>query len=114
MPSKLKVVFFRTASKAEPVRDWLKDQPKEDMRTIGSDIKTVQFGWPIGMPVVRKIENRLWEVRSRVKDGIVRTFFTVEEEFMVLLHVFKKKTTKTPPNELKIARKRMKEYHHEN
>ena len=59
------VVFFRTASGSEPVRDWLKSLPREQRRIIGEDIKTVQFGWPLGMPLVRKLDKRLWEVRSR-------------------------------------------------
>lgn len=87
---KLKVSFFCTSSQKEPVRDWIQEQPKEDMKIIGEDIKTVQFGWPVGMPVVRKIENKLWEVRSRVKDGIVRTFFTVDNNRMILLHILGK------------------------
>ena len=59
------VFFFRTASGSEPVRDWLKSLPREQRRIIGEDIKTVQFGWPLGMPLVRKLDKRLWEVRSR-------------------------------------------------
>jgi hypothetical protein len=53
----LKVKFFQTASGNEPVREWLKslDRP-EDRRAIGEDIKTVQYGWPKGMPMVEKIE----------------------------------------------------------
>ena len=40
----LEVVFYRTDSGAEPVRDWLKGLPRVDKRVIGSDIKTVQYG----------------------------------------------------------------------
>ena len=48
----LDVRFFRTDAGAEPVREWLKDLPAVDRKTIGEDIKTVQFGWPLGMPLV--------------------------------------------------------------
>ncbi len=44
------------------------------------------------MPLIRKIEKDLWEVRSTIKDGIARTFFTVEKDIMVLLHGFVKKS----------------------
>lgn len=46
-------------------------------KAIGADIKTVQFGWPVGMPVVRKLEPGLWEVRSQIPEGIARVLFTV-------------------------------------
>jgi len=42
--------FFRTASWAEPVREWLKSLPSAERRAIGEDIKTVEWGWPLGMP----------------------------------------------------------------
>jgi len=107
----LTVKFFRTDSGREPVRDWLKnDLSAEDRRAIGTDIKTAQFGWPIGMPVVRKIEPNLWEVRSRIKDGIARTFFTVFGSDMILLHGFVKKSQQTPRIELQTARDRLKEF----
>ena len=68
----LSVAFFRTASGNEPVREWLKALPREERRVLGEDIKTVQFGWPLGMPLVRKLEKGLWEVRSRLPDRIAR------------------------------------------
>lgn len=74
---------------------------------IGEDIKTAQFGWPLGMPLVRKIEPGLWEVRSYISTGIARVLFTVEGNIMVLLHGFVKKSTKTPIDDLSLARKRL-------
>jgi phage-related protein len=70
LPKTLNVRFFRTEAGNEPVREWLTDLPKESKRLIGTDIKTVQFGWPIGMPVVRKLESGLWEVRTDLGDTI--------------------------------------------
>ena len=103
----LRVFFYRSENGNEPVRDWLKELRKEDRRTIGEDIKTAQFGWPLGMPLIRKIEKDLWEVRSNITDGIARTFFTVKGDTMVLLHGFVKKSQETPQNELRTARRRL-------
>lgn len=50
------VRFFCSTSGNEPVREWLKGLCKEDMTIIGEDIKTVEYGWPLGMPLVRKIK----------------------------------------------------------
>lgn len=65
----LSVRFYRTVSGTEPVRDWLINLDKEKRRKIGIDIKTVQFGWPMGMPLVRKLERGLWETRSHLPGG---------------------------------------------
>lgn len=101
--------FYRSSLGREPVREWLSDPKQvkpEDKKTIGEDIKTVQFGWPIGMPIVRKLENDLWEVRSNISVGISRVLFTIQENIMVLLHGFVKKEQKTALEDLEIARKR--------
>lgn len=106
----LKVIFYRTESGNEPVREWLKDLPREAKRQIGEDVKTAQLGWPLGMPLIRKIEKDLWEVRTRLTDGIARVFFTVDSDYMILLHGFIKKSQKTPQNELKTALSRLGNY----
>ena len=79
-------------------------RPKDHWRGI----KTAQFGWPLGMPLIRKMEKGPWEVRSNIRDGIARTFFTVEKDTMVLLHGFVKKSQETPLNELQTARRRLR------
>jgi hypothetical protein len=63
--TEIQVVFYRTSGGAEPVLDWPRGLPSEDRRSIGADLATVQFGWPIGMPLSRPLGNGLWEVRSR-------------------------------------------------
>jgi phage-related protein len=103
----LNVMFYRTEAGNEPVREWLKDLQRDDKRQIGEDIKTAQLGWPLGMPLIKKIDKDLWEVRTRLSDGIARVFFTVEGEYMILLHGFIKKSQKTPQNELKTALSRL-------
>jgi len=107
---RLRVVFFRSQSGTEPARRWLKSLTAAHKKVIGEDIKTVQFGWPIGMPLVEKIEPYLWEVRSRVPDGIARVLFTVDGQVMILLHGFIKKTRKIPKTEINTARSRLRQY----
>ena len=107
---RLKVAFYKTSTGDEPVRKWLQDLIKEDKKAIGEDIKTVQFGWPLGMPIVRKLDKNLWEVRVSLKSRIARIFFTVHEDTMVLLHGFIKKSARTPVNDLKLAKKRLKSF----
>lgn len=56
----LRVVFFRTDTKNEPVREWLKSLSKEDCKTIGADILTVQYAWPVGKPLVDNLGDGVW------------------------------------------------------
>ena len=104
---RLKVVFYKTGKGSEPVREWLKSLPVVDKRIIGEDIKTVQFGFPIGLPLVRKLEAGIWEVRSSLLNKIARVLFTVVDGFMILLHGFIKKSQKTPSEDLHLARERL-------
>lgn len=99
-------IFFMTDAGNEPVRDWLRTMDKEDRRRIGEDIKTVEFGWPIGMPTCRAMGNGLHEVRTDLPDNrIARVFFYVDSlQRMVLLHGIVKKTRKTSEGDLKLAR----------
>ncbi len=103
----LQVFFYKSDAGNEPVRDWLRGLSKKDKKIIGEDIKTVQFGWPIGMPVVRALGKNLHETRSDLENRIARILFTLDNNIMVLLHGFIKKARKTPKEDLAIARKRM-------
>jgi phage-related protein len=99
-------IFYRTAAGGEPVREWLKALSSEDRKRIGVDIKTVEFGWPIGMPVCRALGGGVYEVRTDLRQNrTARVLFYVDRsKRMVLLHGFVKKTQKTPPEDLRIAR----------
>lgn len=105
----LTVVFYRNSAGAEPVADWLRSLDRDTRKAIGADIKTVETGWPLGMPLVRKLEAGLWEVRSHIPDGIARIFFTTVGRSMVLLHAIVKKSDKTPKSDLAVAKARKEE-----
>jgi phage-related protein len=105
----LAVRFFLSSQGNEPVRDWLRSLSAVDRKLVGEEIRTVQLGWPIGMPVVRKFNAELWEIRVRVKGGIARVLFTIEAKEAILLHGFIKKSRKTPADELHTAQARLKQ-----
>jgi len=107
---KLTVRFYRSHTGTEPVRRWLKSLSVEQKKAIGEDIKTVQFGWPLGMPLVEKLSPHLWEVRTKFSQGISRVLFTVDGDLMVLLHGFIKKSQKIPKQELSTAKTRLRNY----
>jgi len=114
-PKKRKILpapFYKTARGTEPVRKWLRALSRDDKRIVGTDIATVEFGWPVGMPTCRPLASRrgLWEVRSSLTSNrIARVLFFVYAGQMVLLHGFIKKTQQTPEDDLDLAVKRQKE-----
>lgn len=99
-------IFYRTGAGGEPVREWLKGLTAEDRKRIGEDIKTVEFGWPIGMPVCRALGEGIHEVRtSLVQNRISRVLFYIDiKRRMVLLHGCVKKTQKTLRQDLELAK----------
>ena len=105
----LDVRFFKTDSGTESVRDWLKSLSAADKKAIGENIKTVQFGWPLGMPLVDHIDGDIWEVRARLETRIARVLFAMDGGVMVLLHGFVKKQQKTPKPDLDLAKDRLKQ-----
>ena len=107
---KIPAAFYRAPAGTESVRDWLKGLSGVDRREIGQDIATVEYGWPVGMPVCRPLGQGLWEVRSNLSGNrTARVIFCILQGRMVLLHGFVKKTQKTPDEDLALARRRMKE-----
>ena len=102
--------FYRNEKGTEPVRDWLRELNKDDRTEIGTDIATVEYGWPIGMPTCAPLGEGLWEVRTNLGGNrIARVLFCIADEHLVLLHGFIKKTRKTPKADLDLARARMRE-----
>ena len=105
----LDIRFYATELGAEPVREWLKLLPAVDRKVIGEDMKTVQFGWPLGMPLVRSMGGGIWEVRIRLENRIARVLFVLDGSTMVLLHGFIKKTQATSLSDLDLAEDRLKQ-----
>jgi hypothetical protein len=62
---RIPAIFYRTEARGEPVREWLRGLAPDDRKRIGEDIKTVEFGWPVGMPVCKADEVGAEPNRSR-------------------------------------------------
>jgi phage-related protein len=100
------LVFWRSTT----VREWLREQPRDDQRVLGRDIAKVQFGWPIGLPVCRPLSHGLWEIRSSLPTRReTRVLFGFHEGMLIALHAFVKTTRATPDDDLALARKRLKD-----
>lgn len=108
--SPLEVVFFKEPLTGnEPVKVWIKELDIVDKKIIGHDLRFLQENWPIGKPYVDNLGKGLWELRSNLVNRIARVLFVVKRDKIIALHAFIKKTQKTPPNEIAIALKRLKD-----
>lgn len=105
---KLTCRFFRTDAGNEPARDWLKALDAEVRKQIGEDIKTVQWKWPLGKPLVDGFGAGLYEVRSTHDRAEYRVLFCIDQGVMVLLLGLQKKSRRTPPADVALARRRQK------
>ena len=108
--------FFLTESGREPVKDWLLGLDRADRREVGRDLMTLEFGWPIGMPLSRPIGAGLHELRSTISGRReCRIFYYVDRfQQLILLHAFIKRSRATPKAELHLARERMKQHQRSN
>lgn len=110
MAQKIELVFYRSLSGNEPVREWLTGLSLANRREIGLDLQRVQYRWPVGMPLVRPMGKGLFEVRTPLPDGTTaRVMVCFHGGEIYALHGFIKKTKTTPAADLEIARKRQKE-----
>ena len=96
--------FYQTDAGGEPVREFLRKELTPVERTaVGKDIRTVEYGWPIGMPVCKDLNNGLLEVRTEVDRKTCRILFAIYGSRMVLFHGFIKKSRSTPRADMMTA-----------
>lgn len=104
--------FFANQSGHEPVREWLMALERNDRRIVGRALMTLEFGWPVGMPLSRPMGNGLHELRVIVSSRReARVFFYIDRgQRLILLHAIIKTTRSTPRHDLDLARRRMREH----
>lgn len=100
------IVYYNDALVA-----WVDNMPVK-MRAYYASLtnRMIEYGPNLGMPFTRSLNKGLFELRIKSKEGISRIFYcTIKNNKITMLHGFIKKTQKTPNQDLKLARKRMKE-----
>lgn len=103
-----KVYFFQTARGDYPVKDFIKEQDGTTYAKILHSMALLRdFGPYLKPPYMKKLQNKLYELRISGKVA-VRIFYTLYNNEYCLLHAFKKKRQKTPSSEIKVALDRIK------
>lgn len=102
------VVLYRDERGASPVREFLRSLDDEAQASIGWAIEQLRLrNVQAREPLVRHLEDKLWELRRESKTNIYRlVFFLFRGRRIVFVHGFQKKTEKTPRREIAIARAR--------
>lgn len=106
------VRFYQTPAGREVIKEWLRSFEKPDRAILGYDLKRVQLGFPIGLPLCRSLGGGLWEVRSSLagnREARMIFFHDAEHQALVVVHGFIKKSQKTPKAEIDVAMRRLKE-----
>jgi len=107
------VRFYETLAGNKVVREWFRGFAKEDRAVLGEDLKTVQIGFPMGLPLCRSLGNGLWEVRSTLPmmraEARMIFFQDTAAQALVVVHGFVKKSQKTSRRDIDIALRRKAE-----
>ena len=107
------LVFYRTPVGNDVVLDLIRSCDPADRRTIGEDLKALQFRHPLGLPLSRPLGKGLSELRSSLPSGReFRLFYCFDRRtsHIVVLHGFIKKSQHTPDKDMRIARDRQQEF----
>jgi len=107
----MKVDVYKTTSGRSPVEDFIKDLSTDDQARFADVYDGIKkYGLECPRVEFKQLSGKLWEIKFTSKGGKYRiAYVVVVGDKMVWLHAFKKKTQKTPKNDLEIAEKRMKE-----
>ena len=104
------VIFYRTGAGNEPALEWFRSLDDQERRIVGTDLRTLQIGFPMGMPLCKSLGDGLWELRSTLPNRVARVIFFLDGETFIVVHGFIKKAQKTPKEELDTAKARKKLY----
>jgi phage-related protein len=108
-----KVLFYSTPAGRDIVLDTVRKLSAEEKKVVGEDLKTVQIGFPMGLPLCLPLGEGLYEIRSSLpskREFRLIFFFDRERQCLLVLHAFFKKSAKLPKGDLDLARKRREEF----
>ena len=93
--------------------EFIRSLAAPDRKVIGEDLRAIELGFPLGLPLCRNLGGGLWEVRSTLptkREARLIFFHQSSEGALVVVHAFIKKARKTPEPDLKLAATRKREF----
>jgi phage-related protein len=106
------IEFYALENDESPLADWYTAQSTKVQAKFLRTFELLEdLGIEIGMPHVKPLGDKLYEVRVRVDRNNFRViYFAYTDRRFILLHGFQKKSQKTPTKELETAQKYMKDF----
>jgi phage-related protein len=107
----MKIYFYETGAGNSPLKKFIDKLPEKDQARFNEVFNEIEtHGLNASRLIFKPIEGKLWEIKFKSESKGYRILYVlVEQDMMIWLHAFVKKTQKTPVNELKVARQRLKE-----
>ena len=107
----MKIYLYETEAGNSPIKKFIDKLAKDDQARFIEVFDAIEeHGFAATRVTFKPIEGKLWEIKFKSPRAGYRVLYVLlEQDMMVWLHAFSKKTQKTPLTELNIARKRLKE-----
>lgn len=98
------VAYFTNVSGKSPIKSYIDGLgPKSRHKIFKQFTYLHQFGVTWAIPNTKKLNNNIWELRILGKDNLRIIYSQTRVDLIVILHVFAKKSLKTPQKEIKLA-----------
>lgn len=107
---KTTIIYYRTSSGREPVREYLHGLMPRDQANIAFDLELIEKLGPQAAQVrTRNINGKLWEIKTGARRQQRVFYCLITGPAIVLLHACKKQKTGSQPQDVELAYKRLKE-----
>lgn len=104
-------IVYEYSEKDKPVEDFIKSLDGGSISKVTQTIDLLQIhGNLLRMPHSKKLTRDIFELRISGIENIRLLYAFGHDRTIYLLHGFKKKTQKTPPRDIKLAKRRLKKY----
>ncbi len=108
------IEFYETENGRTPVLDFLMSLDPKMRAKVGAMMQLLEEKGPeLRKPYTEHLGNGIFELRAIQGNNISRTlFFFYAEQRIIITNGFIKKTGKTPPKEISLAKARRKDFYH--
>jgi len=106
----MNIVYYKTSSGREPVREYVNALPEADRVAVTGDMELIRdYGIRHASVVTRKLKDKLWEIKTGTRHQ-QRIFYCVAAgDTLILLHACKKQKEGSQWGDVELAHKRMRE-----
>lgn len=105
----LTVVTYLSPSGNNPVSDFVRDLTEEEQACYFAMVRDIQVNG-LSMVTVRSIKGKLWEMKPDQNRYFYVLYTVTPENFLCILHAYKKESQRAPQHEIRTAEARMVDF----